>query len=334
MMQPMHTTGGDPLYPMLFVPVYKDYLWGGSRIAAQYQRRGVPPVCAESWELSAHADGPGVLRNGPLAGSTLADLVSRYGSRLVGTRCRTPGFPLLIKLLDAHAPLSVQVHPNQETAALYGGDPKTEAWVVLQADPNAAVYAGLADGVDAATLARAARGSGMQQCLARHAVREWDAILVPGGLVHAIDAGCMIFEVQQASNTTYRIHDWGRIGPDGRPRDLHLDKAFQVIQWSGVSDVQQAVERVAEGAWGTRDRLCESAYFRVERVDLKGPWRLPRDPGTFQALFVARGSASIEGGGVRERLVHGTSCLIPADVADVDVAPHQGPATLLRVTLP
>jgi mannose-6-phosphate isomerase len=323
-----------PLYPLVFAPVYKDYLWGGAKIRTLFGRQKAPDVCAESWEISGHRDGPGLVRNGALSGHSLSELVDAYGAALVGTRAPGGSFPLLIKILDARDVLSVQVHPNDATAAAHGGEPKTEAWVVLQADEGAAVYAGLAEGTDEARFVAAAQTPSMADCMVRHEVTAGDIIFVPGGRVHAIGAGCLMFEVQQASNTTYRIHDWGRTDAQGRPRELHLEQALRVIDWEDRTSAQRVSRRVEAGTWGHRSLLCESPYFRIEQLVLSDAWPLPPDPGTFQAYFMSKGDAYLHGSHAKLDLPFGSSVLVPASLSELSLAPMSGAVECLRVTLP
>ena len=223
--------------PLLFRPVYKDYIWGGDRIPAAYSRGDAPGRCAESWEIAAHPDGDSVVAHGPFAGRTLSALTAEYGAALTGTRAPDPTrFPLLFKLIDAREKLSVQVHPSDATAGLTGGEPKTEMWYVLDRTGGATLYAGLRDGVTPAALRAALADGTAKHCLTEHPATPGQAIFIPGGLVHAIGDGCLIYEVQQNSNTTYRLYDWDRVGADGTPRALHVGQSFKVIDWTSRSD--------------------------------------------------------------------------------------------------
>ncbi len=322
------------LYPLLFAPVYKDYLWGGTKIRRLFERPDTPDPCAESWEISAHRDGPVIVRNGPLAGRSLPELVEAYGLALLGMRAPGRAFPLLIKVLDAREVLSVQVHPNNANAAACGGEPKTEAWVVLQADEGAAVYAGLSEDTDRERFVAAASTPSMADCMVRHDVTAGDTILVPGGRVHAIDAGCLIYEVQQTSNTTYRVHDWGRTDAQGRSRELHLEQALPVIDWEDRASARMEPSLVDEGSWGRRDLLCESPFFRIERLSLSDPWLLLSDSGSFQAFFTARGAARLTGATPAIDLPPGTSVLVPACCNCLTLSPVSEGVECLRVTLP
>ncbi len=319
--------------PLVFTPVYKDYIWGGSRIPATYGRVGAPAACAESWEISAHPDGESVVASGPLAGRALASLVTEFGPALLGTRVADASrFPLLFKVIDARDRLSVQVHPNSATAALTGGEPKTEMWVVLERTPGASLYAGLAEDVTPQTLQAALTTGTAEAQLVRLAVEPGQALYIPGGLVHAIGAGCLVYEVQQNSNTTYRLFDWGRAGADGKPRQLHLEESFKTIDWS--LRPPQMRTPVASGCDGSNrwSDLVSCDFFTLRKLDLSAPQRMELDGTTFHALFVTVGKVTVTAGGESVVLSAGSSALIPAAVADYTLTPAM-PCTVLITTL-
>jgi mannose-6-phosphate isomerase len=319
--------------PLVFSPVYKDYLWGGHRIPDTYGRAGAPAVCAESWEISAHPDGESVVATGPFAGRGLAGLAAEFGAALLGTGAPDPArFPLLFKLIDARDRLSVQVHPNAASAALTGGEPKTEMWVVLDRDPGASLYAGLAEGVTPASLRAAlADGSAASQ-LVRLPVEPGQALFIPGGLVHAIGAGCLIYEVQQNSNTTYRLFDWKRAGADGKPRPLHIEESFKTIDWA-LRPPRMATPAANGGDGANRwSDVVSCGFFTVRKLELEGKQQVAADGTSFHALFVTSGRISVTAGGERVTLGAGASALIPAAAAGYTLEPD-ATATLLITTL-
>ncbi|MBP7830786.1 MAG: class I mannose-6-phosphate isomerase [Kiritimatiellae bacterium] len=326
----------DRLYPFRFKPVYKDYLWGGDRILRRYGRAAPPGVYAESWEIADHPDGMSVVTNGPLAGLTLHDLVGRFGPALLGTGAETGAFPLILKILDARERLSVQVHPGEETALRQGGDPKTEMWYVLEADPGAGVFAGLQPGVDRAGLLRALESKNVEKVLRFVPLSAGQVVYIPAGRVHAIDAGCLLLEVQQRSNTTYRLYDWDRKGPDGRPRPLHRDQALAAIRWRDDLPVAVSPGPVERHGLNERRTVMTTPYFAVEHWRLAGSGSLPsRSAGkTFQALFVSAGSLSLEAGGHVESVVAGHTLLCPAALEDGQWSPGAAGAEVLCVTRP
>lgn len=328
------------LYPLRFHPVYKDYPWGGNRIPALFGR-DLPPdgIYAESWEISTHPDGETTIANGPLAGKTLSELLADHSSSVLGSTVNSRSFPLLIKLIDAKQILSVQVHPDEQGARRVGGDPKTEMWYFLDGDGTAKVYCGLQPEIGKAGFLQALENKSFKSVLQAIPARRGDAVFVPGGQVHAIGEGCLLLEIQQNSNTTYRVYDWDRTGPDGKPRDLHLDKALEVIDWEHpVTPLCRPVEFLENGLRGTC--MKESSFFRLDRFELTSESRfpvagdLPTAP-SFHALFIAKGDGTIGWPGGQEPLRAGQSWLIPAALNEYTVCPgEKTPLTLLRTTLP
>lgn len=320
------------VYPLLFEPVYKDYIWGGNRIPRVYKRDGAADVCAESWEISDRPEGMSVVRNGPLAGRSLHQLVESMGKRLLGTTRTHGGFPLLIKIIDAKQRLSVQVHPDDGAAARYGGEAKTEMWYVLDAEPGATIFAGLRPGTDADGLRTALENEQLEDVLCSLPARSGQAIFIPGGRVHAIGEGCLLLEVQQNSNTTYRVYDWGRVGSDGKPRELHVEQAFRVIDWGSEPVTPTTPRPLSHPGSNSWCEVISCPYFRVTRVDLSGPETLSPGGAGFHALFASDRTTVVDGGGVLEQLVPGTSCLIPAALAEYSLRPVDRDSSVLLIT--
>jgi len=319
------------VYPLILRPVYKDYIWGGDRIIRTYARPEPPGVYAESWEVSDRPEGASVVANGPLAGRSLAQVVEELGPRLVGEGFEGGRFPLLIKLIDSRQRLSVQVHPDDHDAGRLGAEPKTEAWYVLDADAGARVFAGLRPGVGRDELLRAMADKKFEDVLRSVPVRRGDVIFIPGGRVHAIDAGCLLYEVQQNSNTTYRLYDWDRVGADGKPRPLHIQEALQCIHFDDHDDPRVS-PRIVEEKPVRRLRLLETPYFILEKLVAAGAWSQPGETGSFQAFFVEQGSVQIEHGGELISVSRGTSFLLPAALPECRLIPGDGGVELLRVT--
>ncbi len=320
------------VYPLLLQPIYKDYVWGGAEIARRFNRQTPPRVCAESWEVSDRDDGMSIAANGPLAGRSLRQIAQAWGPDLMGAETSDARFPLLVKLIDARERLSVQVHPNCETAARFGGEAKTEMWYVLDAAPGARVYAGLKAEVDRAGFEAAVAEGTLEEVLHGLPVRAGDAVFVPGGRVHAIDAGCLIYEVQQNSNTTYRIHDWNRAGADGQPRELHIEQALRVARWGEKESARLTPIALDEAAPNERDLIVSSDYFRVERIRLRGDRALEERPDTFQIIFIAEGCAQLNWAGGGFEVPSGTTLLLPAAIRGATLVPKTPCATALRTT--
>lgn len=262
------------LYPLLFEPTFKDYVWGGKNLES-YLAHNVPEgKIAESWEVAAHPDGQSRVTNGHYAGLTLGELHERLGLALIGYHSswaqERGRFPLLVKVLDAQERLSVQVHPSDQYAAKNEGGElgKSEMWVILEATRDAAVILGLAKATTKSRFVKGAQGDDLGDYLHRVPVSKGDFLCVPSGSLHAILGGAIIAEIQQNSNVTYRVYDWGRNEPD---RPLHLEKAADVINFDLIEPGVGLASSLPAGAAIHRERLCRNQYFVVER------WRLPAD---------------------------------------------------------
>ncbi|MFZ1268234.1 MAG: type I phosphomannose isomerase catalytic subunit [Anaerolineae bacterium] len=260
------------LYPLTFTPVLKDYLWGGRNLAKL--GRQLPPAgpVAESWEIAGHVDGATIVDNGPLAGQPLTAVQQALGLDLIG-RCNAWAqargkFPLLVKLLDAQTPLSVQVHPDDAYALAHEGNElgKTEMWVILHAEPQARLILGVRAGADAAKFRQALDEGRLQPLLHVLPVKTGDHVCVPAGTLHAIMGGLLIAEIQQNSNATYRVYDWNRVGADGKPRPLHVEKALDVIDFGQVEPAVGQPQLLADVNGVQRWELCRNRYFVTERV--------------------------------------------------------------------
>ncbi len=317
-----------------FTPVYKPYIWGGVDLPRRLGRSDAPALdrYAESWELADHPDGMSVVEGGPYAGETLHSLAARFGAGLTGRP--QPGFPLLVKILDAADKLSVQVHPDDATARRDGGEAKTECWYLLDAAPDAAVWAGLRPGVTAAAFQRGLEQGAVQDLLQRVPVRAGDLLFIPGGRVHAIGAGCLILEVQQSSNTTYRVFDWNRPGADGKPRPLHVEQALKTIRWENAAAALTPAEAVHDENGFRCVRRLHCPYFQLDEVTLQGPVEQRATGSSFHAFFALSGAVRIRSGANESRLPEGRTGLLPAAVRSYTLSPEGREARLIRISLP
>ncbi|MCS6844485.1 MAG: class I mannose-6-phosphate isomerase [Caldilineales bacterium] len=323
-----------PLYPMTFTPVLKDYVWGGRNLETRLGRR-LPPegVIAESWEIAAHEDGTSTVDNGPLAGQPLTAVHAALGLDLIGRRnawAQARGkFPLLIKLLDAATPLSVQVHPDDAYALAHEGNElgKTEMWVVLHAEPGAELILGVKAGATREAFRRAIEENRLEPFLHRVPVRAGDHVCVPAGTLHAIMGGLLIAEIQQNSNTTYRVYDWGRVGKDGKPRPLHVDKALDVINFALVEPGVCPPILLHQEPGLRRELLCRNRYFTTERVTLAAGRSFVGacDGETLEIWGAIAGQATVNG----VALAAVRFCLLPAALGPYTVTAGED-ATLLR----
>ncbi len=246
--------------PIVFAPIYQERVWGGRGFETAFGRELPDGPVGEAWHLVDRPEAQSIVAGGPFDGHTLASLWAD-DRELFGRRAKdlTGPFPLLVKLLDAREPLSVQVHPPAALATALGGEPKTEMWFVLGAEPGAHVLAGVRKGVTRERFAEAqAAGEDVTQLLHRESVAAGDVLMVPSGRVHALGAGCLVVEVQQNSDTTYRVYDYDRPGVDGKPRQLHVEQSLLCIDWTDV-----------EPGLIPRDRkvLVDDPLFIVTRQD-------------------------------------------------------------------
>src|SRR5262245_18695520 len=248
----------EPLYPLRFEPILRELIWGGRRLGTVLHKPiGEGSDYAESWELSDYHNQVSVVSEGALAGTTLRELVRTRGEELLGNALGPrEQFPLLVKFIDANQDLSVQVHPDDEKGRRLADDNgKTETWVILAAEPGSLIYAGLNSGVGPDEIHRAIASGGVEPLLHRFEARPGDSILIESGTVHAIGAGVLLAEIQQMSDATFRVFDWNRVGPDGNPRELHIEQAMESIDFrrGPVGPLTTQVESLGE--IGTREKL-------------------------------------------------------------------------------
>ena len=321
--------------PLVLRPLYRRYIWGGRRFATALGR-DLPPGddYAESWEVVDRGADQSVVAAGPLAGTTLGTLVRERGAELLGRHAPRPAFPLLFKFLDACRDLSVQVHPDDARAARltppdFG---KTEAWYVVDALPGSRIYAGLAAGVDAAGFAAALRAGRCAEVLHAFEPRPGDCIFIPAGTVHAIGAGLLVAEIQQSSDVTYRLHDWGRTGADGKPRPLHVEAGLEATTRLGpVGPV-----RPTPTADPAVHRLVSSDYFLFDSVEPGERWSVGGDDRC-HLLAVLTGTVRFPAHPDLPPLGRGACVLVPAAAGRQEMlvlADGVRAAHLLHVTLP
>jgi mannose-6-phosphate isomerase len=312
----------ETLYPLFFKPVYMPYIWGGQKIAHHYGRTIPDKIVAESWEITDRPEGMSVLTNGPLAGKTLRELVEQFGRQLTGTSVKSAEFPLLIKIIDAKTRLSVQVHPDANTAAKYGGEPKTEAWYVLKAERGSHIYAGLRPNFDRIRFENTFKKGSLEKTLRTFPARKGSVFYIPGGRMHAIGEGCMLLEIQQNSNTTYRVYDWGRTDKNGNMRELHVEKAMNVINWNDHTPALLAPPpRNRKHGSQLQANLLSSPYFRLGRRIISGSCEVANDGKSFHILFTEQGEVEIIADGNSAIARAGTTCLMPASIAAYRLAP-------------
>lgn len=295
-----------------FAPLLKTLPWGGRKLG-ELLGKTLPDEqpYGESWELSDLPEAQSRVSSGPLAGSSLAELIGTRCPDLMGDCDLLLGrFPLLFKFIDARETLSVQVHPDEVACARLGGDarPKTEAWCILHADPGAKLYLGLVDGVGSEALRQALADGNVAELLYPVEVEAGQFFFLPAGMLHAIGEGIVLAEIQQSSDTTYRVFDWNRVDSDGKPRQLHVEQALASIDFSLRGRI--STQSPASGRGGLR-----SAFFGFERLLLSGGGLAVIDGGRPVILACIEGEGQVDAGGQRMSLGLGETCLLPACVA-------------------
>lgn len=322
------------LSPLRVEPRYAEAIWGGRRLADELGKPCSPDrPTGESWEVF----GANRIVDGPFAGQTLDDAARHEPDGILGTRVRArqdspSDFPLLIKFIDAHLPLSVQVHPDDAFAREHeaGSRGKTEAWYILGAPTDGTLVYGLRDGVSARQVGRSVARGELERHLTQLTVQPGDAVFIPAGTVHAIGAGILLYEVQQRSEITYRLYDWGRVGADGRPRALHVDKALAVLQFPQPAPRTTTPLRIATSD-GSCTFLAACPYFAL--AALEGTVDDTCDGATFAALSTVMGHARLHWADGEADLGLGASVVLPAGLGSYRIEVSAG-GRVLRATVP
>ena len=320
----------EPLYPLLFQPRFKERVWGGRRLETLYGKRlpaGVP--IGESWEITDRPGDESVIVNGPLTGQTLRALMDARAADVLGDAAASPEgrFPLLCKILDARQKLSLQVHPPARAKHL--GEPKTEIWYIAAADPGAELFVGLKAGVSRERFEQAIASGEVASCFHRVAVRAGDAMFLPSGRVHAIGAGLVIFEIQQNSDTTFRVHDWNRVGLDGKPRELHIPQSLESIDFADVEPALVTALLTQSPDNVEVQPLVRDPLFDIDLVRAGAEPAVRNLPQALHVLACVRGRVTARGGDVSQTLTDGQFCLLPATTREPSIAIERGTALLI-----
>ncbi len=325
------------LYPLKFNPVYKNYLWGGRNLE-KFGRTLPEGKVAESWDLSCHPDGVSIVANGAFEGQSLPELLKIQKSRIIGDRfsnAHIEQFPLLIKLIDANDRLSVQVHPDDEYAAVYeeGGLGKNEMWYILDAKPGAKLVYGVAPGVTREGFEEALKDNRLESCLRYVEVRAGDVVNIPAGVVHAIGEGIVLAEIQQSSNTTYRVYDYDRVDSEGKKRALHVRQALEVIKFEPSGRKEKAVGLTVElDASSRKTYVVANRFFAAELYNVNGKTLEKANGSKFHIYIFTEGEGKIEyySGGFTG-FKTGETVLIPAHLGDYTL---QGAFKALKAYIP
>ncbi len=307
--------------PLVFEPIFMERVWGGRRLESLYGK-ALPSAAliGESWEIVDRPEAQSVVHEGPLRGKSLHQLWCEHRAAIFGEVPESPRFPILCKLLDARENLSVQVHPPKGIAEKLGGESKAELWFVADAAPKARIYAGFKKGAAPEKFTKAIEEGRVEKYLHCLEVKAGDAIFLPSGRLHALGAGNVIVEIQENSDTTYRVYDWDRSTKRHSPREMHISQAMQCLDFG---DVEPALlKRKGEA-------LVRHDLFEVQQWDLTTPRQIAA-PGNFAIVICLAGK--VECGG--RQFGAGDFFLVPAESAERNVHPIDNQASLLRVTLP
>lgn len=299
--------------PIFLEPEYKDYIWGGQKLKNKLNKNVKNQECtAESWEISTNKNGESTIKNGKYKGKTLTELYNNKELRkeIFGTKCENlDEFPLLIKFIDANKSLSIQVHPdNQYAIKNENSQGKTEMWYILDCEPEAQIICGVKKGITKEKLKENINSNKITECLNYIDVKKGDVIYIPSGTIHALLGKTLVAEVQQNSNITYRVYDWGRVGKDGKPRELHIEKALDVINVDKNIQIKNVINDVEKIS------VVESEYFTTNKINVKDKFKENISNSSFVAFNVIEGNGDLKILDNYYKLEKGDSFIIPACV--------------------
>ena len=301
------------MYPLLLKPEIKDYLWGGDLLKTDFGYETQKEIAAEAWVFSAHKDGPGVVTNGELKGKTLPEVLELWGEKAIGPRAAEfPYFPLLIKLIDATTTLSIQVHPDDKYALENEGEfGKTEMWYIVDCKEGAELIYGFNRDISKDEFERRIKDNTLTEVCNYVPVHKGDLFFIAAGTLHAIGEGIVIAEVQQNSNSTYRVSDFGRLGADGKPRPLHIDKAIDVTNREVPKIPYGQVGEITKDGNNTIRELARCNFFTAGVIDLKDSIEIKSNE-SFMSLLVLDGNAKISYKDGSLDIKKGDSVFVPA----------------------
>ena len=320
------------LYPMLFEPNLQTKVWGGEQLT-QWKQLPEQQHIGESWEVSAVEKSPSVIANGTWAGYALTEVINKMPEAILGkmvAKKYNNQLPLLVKFIDSNDNLSVQVHPNDEMAQrLHNGMGKTEMWYVLSAEPGACIYAGFQKALSPEEYARRVADGSIMEALAKHEIYAGDVFYIPSGRIHAIGKGVRLVEVQQSSDLTYRIYDYGRMDLNGQPRKLHTELAAQALDYKVYREYRSDYTDKID----TANTCIDTEFFTVRVVSIQEPMRRNMVKyDSFAILTCTQGSCQVRIRSTHDEITlrEGYSCLIPAAIADYDIIPLNGEVKVLE----
>ncbi len=318
-----------------FEPIYKEKIWGGRKLETVFGRKIPNGPIGESWEVSVYGNDISRAKNAQISGETFTELITKFPKQILGSAFESDSFPLLIKLIDAKEKLSVQVHPDDSYAENYDPDSsgKKECWYVLEADPGAQIVVGFQREISKSEFTELVSKNECELVLRNWNVKAGDVFLLNPGTIHAIGAGVVLLEVQQSSDSTYRVYDYGRLGDDGKPRALHLEKALAVLNFSkSIGDEYQSKTLVHYQPF-TRYLYTSNDKFRLESWEFTQAQYLSipsiSKPSTFCVFYVTSGSIYFEHS--KQLISKGESFLITAEGMDSDIKAYMSPGTNIAI---
>lgn len=319
---------------IFFEPDYQERVWGGRKLATVLKKAIPYEHTGESWEIACHANGQSIVRDGEFKGLSFRELLQREGDRIIGRSFHEGDqFPLLIKFIDAMEKLSVQVHPEDAYAKIHenGELGKSECWYIIEADPGAKLVAGLKEGVTKEIFEAKLKENCLEEVLHEVEVKAGDVLDIPAGLIHAIGDGILLAEVQQNSDTTYRVYDWGRVGLDGRPRDLHIRQSLEVSDFD-----QRHSKELVQGKKSFLGRnqithFIKNSYFTLKELRLEEQLEVKGKEAKFEIFICVAGMGQIQyEDGESHDIVPGDSFLLPYEREDYRLLPSGGSLVLLK----
>lgn len=315
--------------PLFMIPIYKDYIWGGTKLKDYLQKEVPFETVAEAWEVSTNAAGLSEVEIEKGTKTTLKELFDNTEKRIeiFGTKTKDmERFPLLIKFIDAKDNLSVQVHPDDAYALEHENDTgKTEMWYIMECDENASIICGLKETVTQEQIPDMITNGKIQNYLNKVPIHKGDVIYIPAGTVHAILKGTLICEIQQNSNLTYRVYDWDRVGKDGKPRELHIKKAMDVIKQNKRQNITST-----SGQEDICKTVIDSDYFKVDVLNITENYQAKSRKDTFEAYMVVEGKGKLETKGKEYDIKIGESFILPASLGEYEI---KGNIKLLKAYL-
>ena len=311
----------NKLYPVKMLPAFKDYIWGGDRLKREWGKISPLPVIAESWELSGHKNGQSVAANGELTGLSLTEIVETWGKSSLGNKAKDcDRLPILIKLIDSKQKLSIQVHPDDKYSLANENElGKTEMWYVVDADEGSGILCGFNKDLSKEEYAQRINDNTLTEVLNLISVKKGDAFFIAPGTVHAICEGLLIAEIQQNSDITYRVYDYGRVGVDGKQRPLHIEKALDVSRTVKEIYDGKPIGEMQNKSGYTQTLLAKCEYFVVSEISVQEKYDCIIGNDSFVAYTFLEGHGTIEYSDGKVEFVKGDTFFLPAGLGEVCV---------------